>query len=166
MNEWNVKPCVTTDCLLGVCSISPVDKQHHYFLCDIDNPDEEAVMKKIGMILFKKEHFGHVYLVKSGKGFHVVSFSKLLTLEEYVELLEEMEADTKFIYWVNKVKYGVLRLSRRSSHRQVPKLVKVLLSPYHTWEDIKTREIYFSFLNMEEQYEDIIRVKVKHDKKN
>jgi hypothetical protein len=67
-----------------------------------------------------------------------------------------MKADEKFIFWVKKVKYGILRLSRRSSHRKVPKISKILLSPYPA-EESDIRFWYFTLLNLEETY-DVKRV--------
>jgi hypothetical protein len=159
MKKW-LKPQVTTDLLLGITSIAP-DKKHHYFLCDIDNNNVNEIMEKIGTFLIEKRKFGTVYLIRSGKGYHILSFSRLLAITEYTEILEEIGADPKFIEWVKKVKYGVLRLSRRSSHKQVPKLEKVLKSPYNSSEDEVTRDMYFMALNLEKGINNIIKVEVK-----
>jgi hypothetical protein len=154
-----------TDLLIGI--VSKVGDKH-YFLADFDKGSKKEIMNKVGKVLFDKYKFGNCYLIKSGRGWHLANFSKKLSLEDYVKILKEIGACNKFIEWVEKVKYGVLRVSRRSSHFLVPKLVAVLKSPYNEEENIFLRNFYFSILELEENYTDVKRVRVFEfgDKKN
>lgn len=152
-----IKECRETDLLFGI--VSKVGDRH-YFLADFDGGSKREIMKKVGKILFDKYKFGNCYLIKSGKGWHLVSFSKKLPLEDYVKILKEVGACSKFIEWVERVKYGVLRISRRSSHFLVPKLIAVLKSPYSNKEDIFYRDFYLTLLDLEESYRNVKRVKV------
>jgi len=146
------KNFVDTDLLIGICSLDP-ETGKHFFLADFDDVTEEELMDRVGKILVSKYQLkGKFYLIKSGKGLHLISFSNLLDLKTYVKILKEMKADEKFIFWVKKVKYGILRLSRRSSHRKVPKISKILLSPYPA-EDSDIKYWYFVLLNLEEAYD-------------
>ena len=149
-----------TDLLIGLPSIIP-NTDKHFFLADFDNTNIKKLMEKVGRILFDKYKFGAVYLIKSSdKNYHLVSFSKRLTLKEYLKILKEMGSDEKFIEWVKKVKYGVIRLSRRSSHFKVPVLLKALIPPYKYKEDIFYRNLYFSFLKLESKIFEVKRVLV------
>jgi hypothetical protein len=148
-----------TDLLWGIASPIP-NSHYHFFLADFDYETQEEIMEKAGKILVEKYRFGNIYLLKSGKGFHLVSFSKRLKLKTYVKILKEMDADPKFIIWIERVKYGILRLSRRSKHMKVPKLIAVLQSPFHQWEDSFAKHLYFTFLNLEAKINTIKRVRV------
>jgi hypothetical protein len=155
-----------TDLLYGICSYIPNSNGLHYFLADFDNESPKEIMGRAGKILIEKYRFGHLYLIKSGKGYHIVSFSKKLTINKYIKILNEMDADRRFTWWVKKTKYGIVRLSRRSSHMKVPKLVAVLKSPYHKWEDTFARDYYLHILRLEDKIKTVKRVKVfgrKHD---
>lgn len=150
-----------TDLLLGIASPVPNEPNKHYLLVDWDDKSPEEIMGLVGKVIFDKHKIGDCYLLKSGKGYHLVSFSVKLSLDEYVQILEEVDADPKFVEWIkNRVFYGVLRLSRRSSHFKTPKLEAVLKSPYHKHEDIFVRNYYFNLLNFEDKISYIQRVKV------
>lgn len=157
-----------TDLLVGVATPIPNTKNSHFFFADFDYETPEEIMGLVGKILFDKHKFGNSYLIKSGKGHHVINFSEKLTISKYADILEEMGADPKYIEWVrDRVSYGVLRLSRRSSHKQVPKLIAIMKSPYHKWEDEYTRDMYFNLLKLESNISNIIRCKVyDNDKKD
>lgn len=157
-----------TDLLIGITSIIPRRKSH-FFLADFDSQDEEAVMQKVGRVLFDKEKFGVVYMVKTGRGFHLLNFTHRLSLNKYVLLLKKMGADKKFIKWVKKVGYGVLRLSRRGYYKDgyitgtnVPRLYRVLIPSYKykKRENKFYRSFYFSILRFEQDISDIKRVRV------
>lgn len=149
-----------TDLLFGVVSFAS-GKDEHYFFADFDNMTELELMEKVGKILIEKHKFGVCYIVRSGKGLHVLNFTEKLTLAKYVKLLEELGSDPKFVEWVEKVKYGVLRISRRSNHMRVPRLSKVLLSPYKKSEDLFMRNFYFMLLKLELAYINVERVIVR-----
>jgi len=169
-------PCVKeTDLLFGFVSTVPRDPSKHFLLCDIDKYHDETekifyerVMKKIQDILFEEFSFDTIYLIKSSDtGVHIVSFDYELSLNEYVTLLEKLECDDKYIEWVRKVKYGVLRLSRRSKHFQVPSLVGVFRRKGSRMKRQHLAEYYFSMLRMENNIFKIKRVKVtEYDTKN
>ncbi|MEM2146105.1 MAG: hypothetical protein QW279_12140 [Candidatus Jordarchaeaceae archaeon] len=133
----------------------------HFFFADFDNVSEKVLLERVGKILFNKRKFGPVYMLKTGRGWHLLCFSVSLSLEEYVEILKEMKADEKFVEWVEKVGYGVLRLSRRSSHLNVPYLYKVLIPPWSFKEDVAARNFYFKILNIESSINNIVRVVVR-----
>jgi len=154
-----------TDLLFGIVSFTN-GKDRHFFLADFDNATEIELMEKIGKILIDKHKFGVCYLIKSGKGYHVLNFTEKLTLEKYIELLQELESDPLYIKWVKKVGYGVLRISRRSIHMKVPKLRKVLLSPYKNEEDISVRNFYFMLLRLEMAYASVKRIIVKEEEES
>ena len=138
----------------------PGEKGMHFFLGDFDDVGEELIMDRIGNILFNRHKFGMTYLIKTGRGWHIASFSVKLPLAEYTEILEEMRADEEYVKWVRKVKYGVLRISRRSVHFTVPYLYRVLIPPWKSDENTFYRDFYFSLLSMENEIMDIQRVRV------
>lgn len=147
-----------TDLLIGICSLDP-ETGKHFFLADFDDITEKELMNRVGKILIDKYKLrGRFYIINSGRGLHLISFSNYLDIKEYIKILKDMKADEKYIKWVKKVKYGILRLSRRSSHRKIPKISKILLSPYPA-EDSLIKYWYFSILNLEDSY-DIKRVVV------
>lgn len=148
-----------TDLLYGIVSCQ--SKGRHYFMADFDNVSEKELMKRVGSVLFDKEKFGHVYMIRTGRGFHLVSFSKPIRIDRYIRILKEMKADPLFIKWVKRVKYGVVRLSRRSSHMTVPKLHRILLSPYCNEENEILRAMYLSLLSFERRHRKVARVIVK-----
>ena len=148
-----------TDLLFGFVNIAQDGK--YFFFADFDNLSKEEVMRRVGEVLFDRYHFGDVYLIRSGKGFHLVNFTELLSLSEYLNVLEDIGADPSFIYWVRRVGYAVLRLSRRSSHLKVPYLVGVLKSPYHKKENKAVRDFYFALLSLESKIYKVMRVEVK-----
>jgi len=154
-----LRPRKETDLLIGMTSRTP--KGLHYFLGDFDRIPSEELMNRVGEILFIKEHFGTVYMIRTGKGFHLGEFTTPITIKRYVRILKEMEADVNFIKWVNKVKYGVLRLSRRSGHWNVPYLEKVLTNPDSTkLEDASRKAGYLMILNLESDISTVDRVEV------
>ena len=144
-----------TDFLFGFSSMY---KGKHFFMGDFDDVTKEELMDRVGKILFNKYKFGRVYLIKSGKGYHLISFSKLLSLKEYLKILKEMKADEKYIEWVERTGYGILRISRRSGHFKVPKLEAILISPYDSDEIKGSRNFYFLLLKLEERYKEVRRV--------
>jgi hypothetical protein len=164
-----------TDLLFGIKSVIP-GSDKHFFLGDFDIDDDEfhtgenLLMERVGNVLFNKYLFGTVYMSKTGKGYHLACFSVGLPLDLYVTILKEMKADDKYIEWVEKVKYGVLRLSRRSSHHTVPALYRVLLPPwsavyrrhplYTVKENTFSRDFYINLLRIEQGIEKIVRVRV------
>ena len=130
-----------TDLLLGMvsCCIEG-NQQKHYFLADLDEKDQGKV-EDVAMKLVQKFRTGNIYVVKSGKGYHLISFSKPVGIDAYIKMLRFVKSDPMFIKWVKKVGYGILRISRRSSHMQVPCVVSVMVSPYEVKENIMMKEI-------------------------
>lgn len=155
-----------TDLLFGITSKIPRSRKH-YFLADFDEIKEETLMDRVGRILFNKHTFGVVYLIETGKGFHLANFTEKLKLAIYIKLLKEMKSDKEFIRWVKKVGYGVLRLSRRSGHKTVPLLRSILLPPYkyRHRENVFIKNFYFTALKLEERDKNIRRV-VVYEKKD
>jgi len=153
------KPCHNTDLLFGMSSLV-AGTDRHYLFVDWDDKNLDEILEICGNVLFKKRGFGKCYLIESGHGYHLVNFSHKLSINTYVQILKELDACPKFIEWVDKVEYGILRLSRRSKHKKVPKLVGILQPPYPMGEDIFTRNIYLNFLNLESQIQKIRRVNV------
>lgn len=147
-----------TDLLLGIVSFAD-SMNSHYLLADFDNISEAELVKKITKPLFVKRRFGTCYVIRSGKGFHVVSFSKKLSTKEYIKVLSELKGDPMYLMWVKRVKYGVLRLSRRSSHGIVPHLA-FIIEGHKVKEDIDRKLLYFSALNFENSELKVRRVKV------
>lgn len=156
------KKAYLTDLLFGI--VSGIGEKH-YLLADFDAISKEEVLKRIGSILMDKYKFGDCYLVCSGNGWHVVNFSDLMSLEGYVKVLEELGCDMNYIYWIKKVRYGVLRLSRRSSHFKVPYLDGVIVSPYKKEENEVMKGVYFGLLELEQNYKSVRRVLVYKSKK-
>jgi hypothetical protein len=152
-----------TDLLFGVVSGF---NNSHFLLADIDGGDREETMMRIGAVCIEKHHLGDVYVVKTGKGWHVTNFTDVLTLKEYVKILRDLKADPKYIHWVKKVRYGVLRVSRRSSHWNVPYLDAVFISPFKKKEDEVKKVTYFGLLDMEQNFKSVQRVSVLYDKKD
>jgi hypothetical protein len=150
-----------TDLLFGIVSNVPNEDSKHFFLADFDNISEKEIKRKVGKILFDKYNFGPVYVMKTGKGYHLLCFSVKLSLRKYVKILKEVKADSMFIEWVSKVKYGVLRLSRRSTHLNVPYLAMVLFPDYRYEEYAFCKDFYFSTLKIEDDIREIVRVKVR-----
>lgn len=164
-----------TDLLIGMNSVVPRDPTKHWLLADIDkNHDEnetdfyERVIIRIQKILFEEYIFDTVYLIKSSDtGVHIISFDFELSLDEYVSLLKKLGSDLKFIEWVEKVRYGVIRLSRRSKHYQVPSLIGVFKRRGSVIKNQYLAEWYFDVLKMENNIFKIKRVKViEYDKKS
>ncbi len=151
-----------TDLLYGITSYCDPFKKQHYFLGDFDSIQKKTIIRRIKKVLFEKHKFGNVYLVKSGKGFHVLSFSNKLTLRKYAQILKDMKADSKYIEWIKKVGYGVLRVSRRSSHMSVPRLTAVFISPYNRREDTFKLMSYLLIINTEQSILDVKRVRIWH----
>jgi len=156
------EPFHNTDLLIGVASPIPNEPTKHFFLCDWDEKTPEEIMGLIGKVLFNKYRFGDCYLIQSGKGYHLINFTEKLSIRKYVKILDEIKADPKFVEWVERVSYGVLRLSRRSSHQKVPHLVAILKSPYRKTEDIFARNYYFNLLSLESKITHIQRVNVSN----
>lgn len=148
-----------TDLLFGIVSCN-MDGSH-YFVADFDGVGEDELMERIGKILIAKRGFGHCYLVRSSyESFHVLNFTNRLAIREYVDILKEIGADANFTKWVEKVGYGVLRISRRSRHFLVPILYRVLLSPFNRREDTTKKLLYLSLLGLEGEYKTVARVRI------
>jgi hypothetical protein len=163
----DLKPRKETDLLFGMTShagsmpLRGHERGLHYFLADLDNVSLDEVMMRVGKVLYSKEHFGKVYVMKTGKGYHLCEFTHPISLRRYLRLLRAIKADVNFIKWVGKVKYGVLRLSRRSGHWNVPHLVVILNNPDSSMpEDSSRRAAYMLILNLEEDIKDVERVEV------
>jgi hypothetical protein len=155
----DLRPRKETDLLFGMTSHAV--KGQHYFLADLDNVSLDEVMMRVGKILYTKEHFGKVYVMKTGKGYHLCEFTHPISLRRYLRLLKAINADVNFIKWVGKVKYGVLRLSRRSGHWNVPHLAVILNNPdSHMQEDVSRKTAYMIILNMENDIKGVERVDV------
>lgn len=148
-----------TDLLIGFSNLT--EKGKYFFFADFDEISEEELMRRVGSILFDEHEFGNCYLVKSGRGWHLVNFTEKMNLEEYVKILEEMGVEENYIRWIRKVEYAILRIARRSSHKKVPVLMRVLISPHKKKEDVFYRDFYFTLLGLEKAYKDIIRVAVR-----
>jgi hypothetical protein len=149
--------------LVGISSIVP-NSNKHFFLADFDKITEEEIDSKAD-ILINKHKLSNLYVLKSGrkKGCHFISF-KPIGIESYIKILKEIEACENFTRWVEKVSYGILRLSRRSSHNRIPILWKVFISPYR--EDKFAKMYYIHLLKLESDYKEVKRVSVIHDKAN
>jgi len=167
----NVK---STDLLVGLNSIVPRRPTHHFLLGDIDRgvdetfPDfKKRVIEACKIVLFEEEDFDTVFVIKSSdRGMHFISFDKELSLPKYVYLLDRLHCDEKFIEWVVKVKYGVLRVSRRSKHNQVPEVIAVLRRKDSKLKNRHLTGYYFSILGFEKDINKIKRVRViDYDKK-
>lgn len=157
-----MKELRNTDLLLGMVSCCIVNnEQKHYFLADLDEKDRGNV-EDIAMKLVQKFRTGNIYVVKSGKGYHLISFSKPVDINAYIKMLRFVKSDPLFIMWVKRVGYGVLRISRRSSHMQVPCVVSVMVSPYESRENIMVKAFYLSLLGAEEKINDVQRVLVEY----
>lgn len=151
-----------TDLLLGMVSCCIEDnKQKHYFLADLDEKNRGKV-EDIAMKLVQKFRTGNIYVVKSGKGYHLISFSKPMDINTYIKMLRFVKSDSMFIRWVKKVGYGVLRISRRSSHMQVPCVVSVMVSPYESRESEMQKAFYLSALLYEQKINEVKRVLVEY----
>jgi len=154
-----LRPRKETDLLFGMTSHAPHGR--HYFLADFDGIGQQDLMMRVGKVLYTKEHFGKVYVMKTGKGYHIAEFTHPITIRRYVRILKAMEADRNFIKWVDKVKYGVLRLSRRSGHWNVPYLVVVLNNPdSHLPEDTSRMLAYMMCLSLEDGIKTVEKVDV------
>ena len=155
----DLKPRKETDLLFGMTSHA--ERGLHYFLADLDNVSLDEVMMRVGKVLYSKEHFGKVYVMKTGKGYHLCEFTHPISLRRYLRLLRAIKADVNFIKWVGKVKYGVLRLSRRSGHWNVPHLAVILNNPNsHMPEDVSRKTAYMVILNMENDIKGVEKVDV------
>lgn len=153
-----------TELLFGIASpVIGTDK--HWLLADWDDKGLDEILEICGKVLFKKRDFGNCYIIKSGHGYHLINFSHKLKLKTYIQILKELEADPKYIEWVEKVSYGVLRLSRKSPHKKVPKVIGILQSHNKIKEDVFTRDLYFNFLKFENKIDEIRRVRV-YDSEN
>jgi hypothetical protein len=152
-----------TDLLFGVVSGF---NNKHFLLADIDGGDREELMKRVGIVCIERHQMGDCYVVRTGKGWHVTNFTDELTLKEYIQILKELQCDPKYIWWVKKVRYGVLRVSRRSSHWNVPYLDAVFISPFKKKEHEVKKSTYFGLLEMEQNFKNVQRVSVLYDKKD
>jgi hypothetical protein len=151
-----------TDLLLGMVSCCIEDnRQKHYFLADLDEKDRNKV-EDMAMKLVQKFRTGNIYVVKSGKGYHLISFSKPVDINAYIKMLRFVKSDPMFVKWVKKVGYGVLRISRRSSHMQVPCVVSVMVSPYGIKENEMQKAFYLSALLYEQKINQVKRVLVEY----
>ncbi|MFQ6118287.1 MAG: hypothetical protein ACE5KE_00205 [Methanosarcinales archaeon] len=151
----------TTDLLYGITTVT---NGSHWLFCDFDDIDENELLSRVGNILFDKYNFSRCYLIKSSEHkFHLVSFSRKLKLETYLNILKELGCDKNYIKWVKKVKYGVLRISRRSVHKKVPKLYKILVNGKRKClkEYLFMRDFYFMLLNLEGYYKDVKKVVIE-----
>ena len=155
-----------TDLLYGFSSKIP-NSNKHVFLADLDIVEMDKIEQKVREILFKKYKFGDTYLIlssfKKRPKFHLVNFSERLSLRKLIRIAKEMEiVDPSFLEWGKKVGYLVLRVSRRSGHFCVPKLVKVFRSPYRKKEVESMKLAYFMLLKIEDSIKEVKRVEV-HD---
>ena len=153
---------IETDLLFGV--MSHTGDGSHWFLCDIDDGALEDIISRTKRILIDGHGFGKCYIVKSGKGFHVLNFTDKLSLKTYIILLNDMRSCINYRKWVKKVGYGVLRISRRSSHGNVPELVGVVESP-NDKEESYMAGIYFGLIGAEKNFKSVKRVSVLHNVK-
>lgn len=151
-----------TDLLFGVVSGF---NNRHFLLADIDHADKKDIISRVANICIGKHELGTCYIIRTGKGWHVVNFTDELSLKRYIDILDDLECDPKFIYWVKKVGYGVLRVSRRSSHWNVPYLDSVIVSPYKKKEHDVKKVTYFGLLDIEKNFKNVQRVSVVYDKK-
>jgi len=158
MKEEKKAGDVVTDLLFGVISGFG---DRHYFFADIDDMKKRELVRRVRRVCIERRGMGHCYIVKSGRGWHVVNFSDELTLEEYLKALKEIGADKHYVFWVKKVGYGVLRISRRSSHWKVPRLDSIVMSPEKKEENEMLKSAYFGLLQLEERINKVLRVKVK-----
>ena len=147
----------TTDLLFGVVSLNG-DGTHKFF-CDID---DDRLSRDALCFLVNK--FGYVCVIKSGKGFHLANFSVHLSLDELIELNKLLGADEKYVEWIKKVGYAVLRVSRRSTHFQVPKLIEIIKSKELSVEEIKDIALYKFILKLESNIDYVYRVVVDERK--
>jgi hypothetical protein len=146
----------TTDLLLGLISMNR-DKTHKFF-CDIDGELDEDVL------CFLANKLGYICIIKSGKGYHLANFSVHLSLDELIELNEFSKADSKYIEWIKKVGYAVLRISRRSSHFKVPKLEGIVISRDLSFDEIVDIATYKFLLNLENKIDYVYKVVVDDGK--
>jgi hypothetical protein len=147
-----------TDLLLGF--VSYAGKRGHYFLGDFDDIDVNDLVNRVFSVLIDGHRFGDVYVVRSGKGYHVLNFTNVLSLPDYVKILDEIGADKMFVKWVKKVRYGILRVSRRSSHGKVPSLECIVTSRNRLPENETAKSWYFWLLGQENSYKSVRRVRV------
>ena len=152
-----------TDLLFGVVSGF---NDMHYLLADIDRGSKEDMLQRIGNICIEKHGLGTCYLVRSGKGWHIVNFTDILTLDRYVKILSDLGCDPKFIWWVKKVRYGVLRISRRSKHWKVPSLESVVVADDWKQENLIKKFSYLSLLDMEKSFNTVQRVDITYGVKD
>lgn len=145
-----------TDLLFGVVSMT--DNSKHFFFADLDTDDYDEILLKSMLLL---NHMDYVIIVKSGKGYHLLNFQKF-TLEKYVYLLELIGADENYIKWVKKVGYGVLRISRKSSHFKVPKIDSIIKKQDYKFTEDEKKNIflYLSLIGLEKDIKDVLRVEV------
>jgi hypothetical protein len=147
-----------TDLLLGF--VSYAGKRGHYFLGDFDGIGVDDLVDRVFSVLIDRHRFGDVYVVRSGRGYHVLNFTNVLSLDGYAKILDEMGADRMFVKWVKKVRYGILRVSRRSSHGKVPCLECIVVSKYKLPENGFAKWWYFTLLDAENSYKSVRRVRV------
>ena len=140
----------TTDLLFGVVSLNRDDT--HKFFSDVDGDVSEDVL------CFLANKLGYICVIKSGRGFHLANFSVHLSLDELIELNKLLGADEKYIEWIKKVGYAVLRVSRRSSHFQVPELIKIIKSRELSVEEIKDIALYKFILKLESNIDYVYKV--------
>jgi hypothetical protein len=146
----------TTDLLFGVVSLNR-DGTHKFF-CDIDDKLNEDV------VCFLANKFGYICVIRSGRGFHLANFSVHLSLDELIELNKLLGADEKYIEWIKRVGYAVLRISRRSSHFQVPRLEGIVISRDLSFDEIVDIATYKFLLNLESKINYVYKVVVDDGK--
>jgi hypothetical protein len=147
----------TTDLLFGVVSLNR-DNTHKFF-CDID---DDRLSRDA--LCFLASKFGYVCVISSGRGFHLANFSVHLSLDELIELNKLLGADEKYIEWIKKVGYAVLRISRRSSHFKIPKLEGIVISRDLSFNEIVDIATYKFLLNLENKIDYIYKVIVDDGK--
>lgn len=145
-----------TDLLFGVTSVAGNSK--HFFFADLDTSCYDEVLCKCMLLL---NHVDYVIIVNSGKGYHVLNFQKH-DFDKYVYLLELVGADENYVRWVKKVGYGVLRISRRSSHFKVPRFEGMFKKRGYVFDrdEVKKILLYLSLIELESEVEHVIRVVV------
>ena len=131
------------DLLLGI--ESKIGRKH-FFFADLDDKDWEKAKEKCKRLVEK--YFDRVWLLFSGNGFHIVSFEPI-SLSKLIKINEEIKADEKFIIYIKRMKKAVLRLSRKSEHAWVPRLVAIFFKkrkPLNFWE-----KLYLKMLKVEDK---------------
>ncbi len=141
----------TTDLLFGAVSLN--DDGTHKFFCDIDSDDID-----VDAVYDFLDKYNYLIIINSGRGLHLANNSCHITIDEYIYWLERFKADEKYIEWVKKVKYGVLRISRRSSHWKVPKIEFILSRRELSEKEKEDIMMYYFLLKIETCFKSVKKV--------